>query len=188
MGFPILNLAPLTPARPVSFITSLPHRTRSAILVMLLVVLPLHSVLQLVAGVRAHRHVHSGAPFSAGGGLPASPLARLAEPLRVVLQALHAAQEPRLARPAAYRSQALGVWGGLHQHGGVYHTHTADTHDVIDLSGPADDPLQAGATAFLAWIPAGMVLPAAGSSTLLAAPAPRWHDRLVAPPLMPPRR
>ena len=39
-----------------TFLSSLLHRTRAGILVMLLAVLPLQGVVQLVAGIQEHRH------------------------------------------------------------------------------------------------------------------------------------
>lgn len=73
------------PAVPFS-LSSLLSKTRVGILMMLIVVLPLQSVTQLVAGMQGHRHMHTG-----------SLLTELMQPLQVVLDRLHAAQDPRLA-------------------------------------------------------------------------------------------
>lgn len=142
---------------------------------MLVAVLPLQSVAQLVAGVREHRHVHTGVARSADrhGAL----LAALITPLRAVLDQLHAVQGPRLG----------GMAPGLHQHGGVFHRHTADTQDVLDAADPGEDSLQAGATLFLAWLPGGLALAAEPGSRPPAAAVHGWRDRVVPPPLAPPR-
>lgn len=142
---------------------------------MLVVVLPLQSVAQLVVGLREHRHVHTGvARIADRHGMV---LAVLTLPLRAVLDHLHAAQGPRLA----------GTAPGLHQHGGVFHRHTADTQDVLDVADPGDDTLQAGATLFLAWLPGGLPLAAEQGSSAPAAVARSWQDRVVPPLLAPPR-
>lgn len=143
---------------------------------MLVVVLPLQSVAQLVAGLREPRHVHTGA-VHAVGERHGTLLAVLTTPLRTVLDHLHAAQGPRLDGRAQ----------GLHQHGGVFHRHTADTQDVLDVADPGDDTLQAGATLFLAWLPAGLRLAAEPAHSAPATGAPRWRGRVVAPARVPPR-
>lgn len=153
---------------------------------LLLVVLPLHSVAQLVAGVQGHRHVHVGAGRAAAS--PAgSLLTALAQPLREVLDRLHAAQDPRLLRPQPALTVSSGPSAGLHQHGGIFHTHSSDTQDVIDVGDPADDAVQAGATAFLAWIPSYPVWLAGQGADHPETVAFRWRDRVVVPPLTPPR-
>lgn len=166
--------------------SSLLRRSRVATLALLLVVLPLHSVAQLVASVQAHRHVHVGAPRAVAQR--ASALAALTQPLRVVLDRLHEAQDPRLMGPRLAWVVSSGPATGLHQHGGVYHRHSQDTHDVIDVGDVTDNPLQGGATAFLAWIPPGLPLLAGQERDRpVAAACEDWRDRVVAPPLMPPR-
>lgn len=156
---------------------SLLHRTRIGILTLLLVVLPLQSVAQLVAGVQGHRHVHTGT----------TPAAAAPSALRVLLNHLHAAQDPRLQvarftwvvskRPAAE----------MHEHGGVFHKHSHDEADVLDVADPADDSLQGGATAFLAWLPLARAWSAAEGSDRPDMASFAWRDHAVAPPLTPPR-
>ena len=163
------------------------QRTRMSILMLLLVVLPLHSVAQFVAGIQGPRHLHAavvrGEPHSI------SMLAtRVLQPLHDVLDRLHAAQEPRLAVKQHLRRISQGPTAGLHQHDGVYHRHGADTHDAVGVGDPSDDAVQLAATAFLAWIPSGPMPFAAGESAdHPAAAALAWRDRVVAPPLTPPR-
>lgn len=159
-------------------LSSLLQRTRAGILVMLLVVLPLQGVVQLVAGIQGHRHLHTGASQAVG----VSP-----SPLRALLDHLHAAQDPRLqgARLAWVLSE--GPAADLHAHGGVFHRHSQDTADVVEVGDPADDSLQTGATAFLAWLPAALAMPAGEGGDRPAAAALDWRDRVVAPPLTPPR-
>lgn len=140
---------------------------------MLLVVLPLQGVMQLVAGMQGHRHVHTGA---------ASP-----SPLRALLDRLHAAQDPRLQKPAVSWVIGNGAPGEAHEHGGVFHTHSHDTADVLDVGDPADDARQGGVTAFLAWLPAALALPAGEDGDRPVAAVLGWRDRVVAPPLTPPR-
>ena len=165
-----------------SLLSSLLHRTRAGILMLLLVVLPLHSVAQLVAGVQGHRHVHTGAVPQG------SLLSGLTQPLRAVLDRLHAAQDPRLQAPSMAWMVSTGPAEGMHQHGGVFHKHSHDTHDVIDVSDSADDTAQGGATAFLAWLPSpGLALTGDPVSERPTAAAVDWRDRVVAPPLTPPR-
>jgi len=161
-----------------SSLSSLLHRTRHGILVLLLVVLPLQSVMQLVAGVQGHRHVHTGA---------AQMLSGLAQPLRAVLDRLHAAQDPRLQAAGFSWAVSRGDADGWHEHGGVRHKHSPHAADVVDVGEAADDAVQGGVTAFLAWLPRALVLPAAPGSVRPAAAAFDWRDRAVAPPLAPPR-
>jgi len=156
------------------------QRTRAGILMLLLAVLPLQGVVPLVAGLQGHRHVHTGA----GHAEASSSL------LRVVLDRLHAAQDPRLQALGTVSRGLSGLSGmssELHQHGGVFHRHSQDAADVIDVHDASDDASQGGATAFLAWLPAALLLPAGeGGERPLAAEA-GWRDRVVAPPLAPPR-
>ena len=157
---------------------SLLQKTRVGILVMLLVVLPLQGVAQLVAGIHGHRHVHTGASQAAGPFL---------SPLRALLDQLHAAQDPRLqgARLGSVLSQ--GPAGELHEHGGVLHRHSHETADEVEVGDPADDSQQAGATAFLAWLPAALAMPVGEGGDRPAATALDWRDRVIAPPMSPPR-
>lgn len=157
-------------------LSSLLRSARASLLAMLVMVLPLHSVVQLVAGLQEHRHVHTGVGRTAGDR-HGTLLAVLATPLRAVLDQLHAAQGPRLGGNAQ----------GLHQHGGVFHRHNADTQDVLDVADPSDDGLQAGATLFLAWLPGGLTLAAEQGSSLPTTATRSWRDRVVPPPLAPPR-
>lgn len=161
------------------------HRARTGILMLLLVVLPLQSMVQLSAGMQAQRHWHTGA---AEASAPRSLWLLLAQPLRAVLTQLHAAQDPRASVPSLRWRVGGGPLAGRHQHGGVFHTHTAATHDVVAVADAADDSLQNGATAFLAWIPRP---PPVMAATVRQEPpvglAAGWRDRLVPPPLMPPR-
>lgn len=170
-----LRLSPTTPV-PL-FPASLLQRMRAGLLMLLLVVLPLQGVMQLSAGLQGQRHVHTGAAHDA------SP-----SPLRALLDRLHAAQDPRLQghRPAWVLSH--GPATEEHEHGGVMHSHTADDTDMLAVSDPADDAAQGGATAFLAWLPAPLALPmgVAGADHPATAAAD-WRDRVVAPPLAPPR-
>lgn len=144
---------------------------------LLLVVLPLQSVAQLIAGVQAHRHVHTGA----------GPAAASASPLRALLDHLHAAQDPRLQGPKLSWVVSRGPAAELHEHGGVFHKHAHDEADVLDVADPADDSLQGGATAFLAWLPAALALPTGEGSDRPVTAGLDWRDRVVAPPLTPPR-
>lgn len=162
-------------------LSSLLHRTRTAVLVLLLVVLPLQGVVQLLAGLQGHRHVHTGA---APHGADWSALTR---PLQVVLDRLHAAQDPRLKQPSPGWLARKAPSSGLHEHGGVFHRHEADTADALDVGDPADDAAQAGATAFLAWLPVGLALPAGEAGERPAAAEIGWRDCVLAPPLTPPR-
>lgn len=145
---------------------------------LLLVVLPLQSVMQLVAGVQGHRHLHTGA----------APATASPSPLRLLLDQLHAAQDPRLKGPKLAWVPSSGPAAGLHAHGGVFHEHShADSADALDVGDPADESVQGGATAFLAWLPVALALPAAEGSNRPAAVDGDWRDRIVAPPLTPPR-
>ncbi|MDG0860966.1 hypothetical protein [Pelomonas aquatica] len=168
--------------KPVPLIlSSLLHRTRAAILVLLLVVLPLQSVVQWVAGVQGHRHLHTGAAPQG------SVLASLTQPLRAALDRLHAAQDPRLQGPRLGWVVSKGPAAGMHAHGGIFHEHMADTHDVVDVGDPADDSAQGDATAFLAWLPSGVAPLARQVGERPAMVAIDWRDRAIAPPLTPPR-
>jgi hypothetical protein len=152
------------------FLSLLQHKTRVAVLALLIVVLPLQSVAQLVAGMQGHRHVHS-----------ASLLKGLLQPLQGVLDRLHAAQDPRLAvvsRPMA---------DGWHDHGGVWHKHSRDSRDAVDVGDAGDEAQQAGATVFIAWLPAALNWPDRQSADHPAVAARAWRDRVVAPPRTPPR-
>ncbi|MCE4556051.1 hypothetical protein [Pelomonas cellulosilytica] len=158
------------------------RRTRTSLLVLLLVVLPLQSIVQLVAGIHGHRHVHTAAASRA------DVFTRLAQPLRAVLDRLHAAQDARLQAPAPAWVASRGPAAGLHQHGGVYHRHTADTTDAVDLSDGGDDAAhEPGVTAFLAWLPGALAVDVAPRGGRPAAPLQHWRDRVVAPLLAPPR-
>jgi len=141
---------------------------------MLLVVLPLQGVVQLVAGMQGqHRHVHTGTASSS--------------PLRALLDRLHDAQNPRLQRPAVSWAIGKGPSCEAHEHGGVFHTHSHDTADVLDVGDPADDARRCGVTAFLAWLPSALALPAGEEGDCPVAAVFGWRDRVVAPPLAPPR-
>ncbi len=153
-------------------LSSLLQRTRTGILMLLLVVLPLQGVAQLVAGLQGPRHLHTGDAHAV-----ASP-----SPLRLLLDHLHAAQDPRLKVGLSRISGAE-----LHEHGGVFHRHSHDTADVLDVA-DADDATQGGATAFLAWLPGTLTLHAVSAAVdIPTAPDLDWRDRIVAPPLAPPR-
>jgi len=144
---------------------------------LLLVVLPLQSVAQLMAGVQGHRHVHTGAARAAP-----SPSA-----LRALLDHLHAAQDPRLQGARLSWVASKGPAAELHAHGGVFHKHSQDQADVLEVGDPAGDSQQGGATAFLAWLPAALALPAGDGSGRPVLAGLTWRDRVVAPPLTPPR-
>lgn len=60
---------------------------------------------------------------------------------------------------------------------------------MLDVGGDtADDVAQGGATAFLAWLPSlGFALTGDPVAERPTAAATRWRDRVVAPPLTPPR-
>lgn len=177
-ALPGLLAANPPPVRPP--LSSLLHRTRTAVLALLLVVLPLQGVVQLVAGLQGHRHVHTGAAHSVLSGLT--------QPLRALLDHLHAAQDPRLQGHQLGWFASRGSVAGLHEHGGVFHRHSVDTTDAVDVGDAADESLHGGLTAFLAWLPAFPALAApAGAGDHPAAADLEWRDRLVAPPLEPPR-
>ncbi|MEO6280608.1 hypothetical protein [Roseateles sp.] len=144
---------------------------------LLLVVLPLQGVVQLVAGVQGHRHMHTGA----------APAAASPSPLRALLNQLHAAQDPRLQAAKLAWVVSTGPAAELHAHGGVFHKHSHDAADVLEVTDPADDSLQGGATAFLAWLPVALALPAGEAGGRPATLGIDWRDRVVAPPLTPPR-
>lgn len=165
-----------------NLLSSLLHRTRTGILVLLIGVLPLQGVTQLVAGVQAHRHVHTGL------AAPASLLSELTRPLRVVLDRLHAGQDPRLLAPRFAWLPSQGPAAGYHQHGGVFHKHGHDTADAVDVGDAGDGAQQqAAATAFLAWLPVAFALPLGEGCACPAMAACDWPDRVIAPPLTPPR-
>lgn len=155
---------------PPALLSSLLHRTRVAVLTLLIVVLPLQSVAQLVAGLQGHRHLHTG-----------SPLAELVQPLRQVLDRLHAAQDPRLA---GVSRKAADGW---HAHAGVLHKHSQHTHDAVDVGDAGDEAQQAGATAFIAWLPTSLSWADGRVGEHPAEAVVGWRDRVVAPPLAPPR-
>lgn len=158
-------------------LSSLLQHTRVGILLLLLVVLPLQSVVQLVAGVQGRSHVHTGTA-------PAAPTPSL---LRALLHQLHAAQDSRLQAGKLSWVLNKGPLAEMHEHGGVFHSHAHDEPDVLDVGDSADDSLQGGVTAFLAWLPVALALPADAGSDRPAMATRDWRDRVVAPPLMPPR-
>lgn len=173
-------LQPATPPVP-HLLSSLLHRTRAAILVMLLVVLPLQSVVQLVVGLQGHRHLHAGAASPSPSPSP-WPSA-----LRVLLDRLHAAQDPRLQPSLPTWLASRGAATELHAHGGVFHRHAPGDASVVEVGDAGDDPGQAGATAFLAWLPAALAVPASEAGVRPGATEPSWRDCVVAPALAPPR-
>lgn len=142
---------------------------------MLLVVLPLHSVAQLVAGLQGHRHLHTRAA-------PEAPSL-----LGQWLDRLQAGQDPRLKAPALAWRVSWGAASEAHSHGGVMHQHAPTAPDVLDVGSLGDDAGQGGATAFLAWLPAGLALPVAERGERPGTRGLTWRDRIVAPPLTPPR-
>jgi len=161
-----------------AFLSSLLHRTRAGLLALLIVVLPLQGVMQLVAGLQGHRHMHAGTVAAA-----ASP-----SPLRKLLDHLHAAQDPRLQGSTFSLAPSRARMGELHEHGGVYHRHSQDAADVIDVGDATDDAGLGGATAFLAWMPAAPALPLVEACDHRPETAGLgWRDRVLAPPLAPPR-
>ncbi|RZJ10350.1 MAG: hypothetical protein EOP39_08930 [Rubrivivax sp.] len=160
-------------------LSSLLQRTRTGLLVVLLVVLPLQGVVQLVVGLQGHRHVHTGM---------GSALSGLTQPLRALLNQLHAGQEARLlAAPPPSWLVSEGPEVGRHEHGGVSHEHSAQTTDVVDLGDAADEPQQSGATAFLGWMPAALAVPVSEPGVRPATVGVSWRDRFMKPPLAPPR-
>lgn len=152
---------------------------------LLLVVLPLQSVAQLIAGVNGHRHLHRGAAQAAAP--LGSVLSSLTQPLRALLDHLHAAQDSRLQGQKGSWILSKGQSPGLHEHGGVFHEHSAGDADVLEVGDPADDAAQGGAVAFLALLPAALMLAAGEGNDRPDAADPAWRDRVVAPPLTPPR-
>ena len=164
------------------FLSSLPQRTRTALLVLLLVVLPLQSLAQIVHGFQGHRHVHTGAVQS-----HSTFLTELAQPVRALLDRLHADQDPRLQSPGFGWAISQGDTDGWHTHGGVRHKHSQAAADVIDVGETADDAMQGGATAFLAWLPVALAVPMASGGVRPAVADFDWRDCVVTPPLTPPR-
>lgn len=162
--------------------SSLLHRTRTGILWMLLLVLPLQGVVQWVAGVQGHRHVHVD---QMEGG---SALKGLIKPLRALLDQLHAGQDVRLqSKPVLTWVPSRGSAAGPHEHGGVQHKHSLETADAFDVTDAAEEPMQGGATAFLAWLPVAPAVPSASGGDRPAGAVVAWLDRAIAPPLAPPR-
>ncbi len=169
---------------PVPFLpSSLLHRARTGILMLLLVVLPLQGVAQWMVGLQGHRHMHTGAVAAPHDGL----LARLAQPVRALLDQLHAAQDARLQGPRLGWTASRASGSQLHAHGGVLHRHAADTADVVQAADALDDAGQGGVTAFLAWLPVAPVLPVLAGGERPATAHGAWRDRVVAPALAPPR-
>jgi hypothetical protein len=157
-------------------LSSLLQRMRAGMLMLLLVVLPLQGVVQLVAGLQGQRHVHTGVVHHA------SP-----SPLRALLDRLHAGHDARLQGHRAAWAPSQGPAAGEHEHGGVRHSHTAADVDVLAVGDAADDAAQGGATAFLAWLPAALALPADAGADRPATVGADWRSRVVAPLLAPPR-
>ncbi|HEY1132815.1 MAG TPA: hypothetical protein VGF12_25625, partial [Roseateles sp.] len=114
-----------------SFLSSLLNRSRASLLVVLVFVLPLQGVVQLVAGVQGHRHVHIGAQQVETPWRDAA-LSLLGQPLRAALERLHAAHDPRLSGQKFSWMANRGPSSAMHEHGGVFHEHSAETHDVVD--------------------------------------------------------
>jgi hypothetical protein len=163
-----------------AILSSLQQRTRTALLVLMLFVLPLQGAAQLVAGLQGQRHVHMGGAHALLSGLGQS--------LRAVLDHLHAAHDPRFQRSALAWFAGEGPAGSVHEHGGVWHQHAAGGGDVMEVGGTADESAQGGVTLFLAWLPALAALPMPGASGERPDSADLdWRDRVVAPPLAPPR-
>lgn len=153
------------------------HRLRTAIVAVLLVVMPLQGALQWVVGLQGQgqRHVHASQT-----GREVSPSA-----LRLLLDRLHAAQ-PQPLKSLGLAQLKPRAEAQPHAHGSLVHTHGADTHDVVPVA-DADDDGTRGATAFLAWLPSplrmGRPLPqiAPVDTALLSA------GRDVPPDRIPPR-
>lgn len=164
-----------------SSFTSFLQRTRVGILWVLLLVLPLQSVGQWMAGLQGHRHVHTGQAVAG------SVLTGFVKPMLALLDRLHGEQDVRLKSPAAALLPSRGPASGTHEHGGARHRHALDAADVIELGDPAEEPTQGGVTPFLAWLPGAMTLPRATAGDKPASTVCRWRDRVVAPPLVPPR-
>ena len=157
---------------------------------LLLVVLPLQGVAQLVAGVHGQRHVHTGTVQVSAASTSVhhdSGLTRLLQPLKALVNQLHASQDARLKQPQLNWVMSQGPAAELHEHGGVAHEHSHDQADVLEVGDPADDTEHGGATAFLAWLPAALAVPAGEGSDRPAVATHGWRDRVVAPPLTPPR-
>lgn len=154
---------------------SLLHRLRTAVVAMLLVVLPLQGVVQLVAGLQGQRHVHTAQP-----GHVASPSA-----LRQLLDRLHAAQ-PQALKGLGLAQLKAGADARPHAHGGMVHTHAADTDDAVAVA-DTDDAGAAGATAFLAWLPTPLRLAPALPHGAPTQAAPLHAGRDEAPAITPPR-
>lgn len=169
-----------------SFLSSLLKRSRAGLLALLVVVLPLQGVVQLVAGVQGHRHAHTGAP-QANVPWQDAALSLLGTPLRAALERLHAGHDPRLGAPTFSWRASRGPSAAVHEHGGVFHAHSAQTHDAVDVGDVADDSRQGGGTAFLAWLPGTPAVMAQRGSDPPATFAFDWRSRVVAPPLTPPR-
>jgi len=173
---------PAYPRQPVPpALSSFLHQTRTSILMLLLVVLPLQSVAQLIQGLQGQRHVHTQAASHDAA------LVGLLKPVRALLDRLHAGHDAHLTTLAPAWLPSRGPAGEVHEHGGVRHQHSHDTTDVLDVGDVAEDSLQAGATAFLAWLPGAVALPGGAGSDRPAMTTPAWRDRVVAPPLTPPR-
>jgi hypothetical protein len=163
------------------FLSSLLKRARLGVLALLVVVLPLQGMVQFVQGFHGHRHVHTGAVVRS------SWLAELTQPVRAVLDRLHAAQDPRLQGPAFNWAVSQGDADGWHEHHGLRHKHAHGAADALDVGDAADDAVQGGVTAFLAWLPAALVLPAVRGTVRPGTASPGWRDRDIAPPQAPPR-
>lgn len=171
-------------AVPVPLIpSSLLHRARTGMLMLLLVVLPLQGMVQWMVGLQGHRHMHTGAVAAPHDGM----LARLTRPVRALLDQLHAAQDARLQGPRLGWTSSRNTGAELHAHGGVLHRHAADTADVVQAADALDDAGQGGVTAFLAWLPVAPVLPVLAGGERPATVHAAWRDRIVAPALAPPR-
>lgn len=148
---------------------------RTAVLAMLLVVLPLQGLLPLLAGLQGQRHVHTTQPRAV-----ASPSG-----LRLLLDRLHAAQPTRLQHlgvvPLASRSAAQP-----HAHGALVHTHGVDEPDAVPVA-DADDAGSVTATAFLAWLPTPLAVREGGAQDAPRQAAPVHAGRTEPPALTPPR-
>ncbi|MFT7774027.1 hypothetical protein [Roseateles sp.] len=169
-----------------SSLSSLLNRSRAGLLVLLVFVLPLQSVVQLMAGLQGHRHVHIGAQQAQAPWQEAA-LSLLGQPLRAALEHLHSGHDPRLDGPMFSRAASHGPSTAMHEHDGVFHVHSVETDDAVDIGDAADDSRQGGVTAFLAWLPGALAVMTRQGSEPPAAFAFDWRDRVVAPPLTPPR-
>lgn len=145
---------------------------------LLLAVLPLQGMVQLLAGLQGRSHLHTDAAHAV-----ASP-----SPLRLLLNQLHAAHDPRLTGHRLGAVPASEAAAGLHEHGGAYHRHDHDTAAALEVGDAAEDAGQGAATAFLAWLPGPLAVPGRveGGDRPDAAGV-GWRDRVVAPLLTPPR-